>query len=97
MLNAYSPGLGGERASNGCILLGWGREGRGGGGLSAYLGPQMKRWPGFLWHFEHVFLPPTHTQSESLMHGLSFFHGHLDAGDGGSGASPICHFCEAIE
>ena len=66
--------------------------------MSAYLpmGPQMKRWPGFLWHFEHVFLPPTHTQSESLMHGLSFFHGHLDAGDGGSGASPICQREQAM-
>ena len=58
--------------------------------MSAYLGPQMKRWPGFLWHFEHVFLPPTHTQSESLMHGLSFFHGHLDAGDGGSETAREC-------
>ena len=40
-----------------------------------------------LWHFEHVFLAPTHTQSESLMHGLSFFHGQLNEGLGaGAGA-----------
>ena len=63
-----------------------------------FFGPQMFRPPTTdLWHFEHVFLAPTHTQSESLAHGLSFFQGHLNAGDGGSGASPICHCCESDE
>ena len=37
-----------------------------------FFGPQMFRPPTTdLWHFEHVFLAPTHTQSESLMHPLS--------------------------
>ena len=40
--------------------------------VSAHFGPQMFRAPTTdLRHFEHVFLAPTHTQSESLMHPLS--------------------------
>ena len=62
-----------------------------------FFGPQMFRPPTTdLWHFEHVFLAPTHTQSESLVHGLSFFQGHLNAGGlgvgGGTGVETSTRF-----
>ena len=62
--------------------------------LRSHGATHWKRVPGVVSHLVHELAPPNHEHSESLPEGQYLLQAPPD---GGSCASPICHFCESDE